>query len=963
MTAAGLDGPSRGGRPPSATATRRADPVELGGLDDVTRPHRRGEEEADEGREVPPLGGRIGRFRILRQLGEGGMGLIFAAKDDKLDREVALKILRTRERGGALSRARMLREAQALGKLSHPNVVTVYEVGEHEGHVFIAMKLVEGKTLRDWLADLSAQGLSRGATSTWRTIVAVFVAAGRGLHAAHSAGITHRDFKPTNVIVGSNRAVTVLDFGIAIAPGRAETGPLTLAGTIAGTPPYMAPEQVAGAPVDPRADQYAFAACLYEALVGERPYKGKTLDERLRELLTEPPPSFPKGSRLPAWLQEAVLRGLAQDPDLRFPSMQEFIAAIEHDPKGPMRRGLLFGAAALALAAAGYALAYQQVAPPPICESGEAEIADAWDETRRASIEDALKAMELSYADDTLGRLVPLLDGYRDGWIEARRSACEANQRGELPTDLYGLEIACLDQRRRSFQALTAGLAEADAKTVEQALGATRKLPSLAACADVAALTSRTPRPQEPELRREVEAIELRLESVRVELSLARFADGLAELSAICERADELDFLPLRAEAHSLRGRTLLEGGDASGAEEALRPALWWADQLRDDPTLASTMAALLRALGEQAKLDEALTWTPHARSVLARLGDADPAAAELSRDLGWIHYRRRDAEGALRWLDQAKALALADPAPHDELLLSIDATRAAVLTLQGDAAASLEVATRVLEARIASLGPAHPSVAASLADVGDAHAAAGDHGSALPYLERALEIGEAALGPDHPSTGEHRSRLGSTLHSLGRTAEALPHLQRALEISVRRLGAEHPSVTAQEHQLGSLLTDLGHLDEARALIGRSHAKIAPDPEVHGISLASSLYALARVELLRGEGRAATRHLQRAVKLPIDEQRPDHREDAPLIKGLLATIYHRKRKTRRRGVKLGREALTQMRAASLAGTATASRYAPSIAELEAMLGEGQPPSAPAAATKTTRKTRTKRVNK
>lgn len=881
------------------------------------------------------------------------MGLVFAAKDDKLDREVALKILRSQEQSGALSRARMLREAQALGKLSHPNVVTVYEVGEHDGHVFIAMKLVEGKTLRRWIQERPRQRSRRGAEASWRAIIAIFAAAGRGLHAAHSAGITHRDFKPTNVIVGPNRQVTVLDFGIAIAPGRAETGPLTLAGTIAGTPPYMAPEQVAGALVDPRADQYAFAACLYEALVGERPYKGITLDERLRELLTEPPPSFPKGSRLPAWLRQAVLRGLAQDPDLRFASMQEFIAAIEHGPKRPLRRGLLVGAAALTLAAAGYGVAYNQVAPDPICESGELEIQDAWDNARKSAVEDALRATDLSYADDTLGRLVPLLDGYRDGWIEARRSACQANLRGDLPTDLYGLEIACLDGRRRSFEALTESLAEADATTAEQALQATRQLPSLAACADVAALTSVTPEPEDPTLRAEVLALSRRLEAVRVEVSLARFADGLAELDAICARADELDYLPLRTQAHSLRGRVLLAGGDASAAEEALRPALWWADQLRDDPRLASSMAALLRALAEQAKLDEALTWTPHARSLLARLGSADPAAAELSRDLGWIHYRRRDADRALRWLDRARELALASDDPPGELLLSIDATRAAVLTLKGDAEASLEVSARVLEARIASLGAAHPSVAASLAYVGDAHAATGDHASALPYFERALEIGEAALGPDHPGVGDHHGRLGATLHSLDRTTDALPHLQRALEISIRRLGEEHPTVTAQEHRLGSLLTDLGHLDDARLLIGRSHAKIERDPDASAISLASSLYALARVEQLRGEVLAATRLLQRALKIPTDDRRADHREDTPLserplkplikplIKALLATLYHQRRKTRRRGLKLGRESLAELRALAVPGTPAAARYAAAITALEELLGEGE----------------------
>ncbi|HGG58152.1 MAG TPA: tetratricopeptide repeat protein, partial [Nannocystis exedens] len=731
---------------------------------------------------------------------------------------------------GALSRARMIREAQALAKLSHANVVTVYEVGEHKGHVFIAMEFVEGRTLRGWLKVYRAQLSRRMQKTAWRAIITVFAAAGRGLAAAHDAGIIHRDFKPTNVIVGPKGRVTVLDFGIAIAPERADTGPLTLAGTIADTPPYMAPEQAAGALVDPRADQYAFATCLYEALVGERPYKGRTLDERLRELLTEPPPSFPKGSQLPASLQRAVLRGLTQDPDLRFPSMREFIAAIELAPTRPLRRGLLVGTAALALAATGYGVAYQQVAPDPICESSDLEIADAWSPEHEEAIRNAFAHTDLSYADDTLKRLLPLLREYRDLWVETRRNACEANLRNELPTDLYGLEVSCLDRHKRHFASLTARLADADVSTAEQALRATRQLPAITSCTDIAALTSAVPPPDRPEINAEVEALRARLEVVRVEMALAHLDEARDELEQICTRADELDYLPLRAEAHSLRGRILLRSGDLEAAEQALRSTLWWADELRDDVTLASSMAALLRVLSAQARLDEALDWTPHARSVLARLGKSEASAAELSRDLGRVHYRRHDAKEALLWLDRARLIADALGDTRQDLVLSIDAARAAVFNLQGEPKASLEISMRVLEARIASLGPAHPSVATSLGLVGDAYATIGDHASSLPYYERALEIREAALGPDHPSLGEYLGHLGQTLQALDRPAEARPYLERALDIETRRLGAEHVSVTKAEFELGVLRIDLEDYAGARTLLERSHAKIISEP-------------------------------------------------------------------------------------------------------------------------------------
>ncbi len=945
-------------RPCAATSieTRRADPIEPSFPDDVTRTHDR---EVDDNYEPITTGAKIGRFRILHQLGEGGMGLIFAAHDAELDRQIALKILRPRERGGALSRARMIREAQALAKLSHPNVVTVYEVGEHKGHVFIAMELVEGRTLRGWLKVHEAQLSRRMQKTAWRAISTVFAAAGRGLAAAHDAGIIHRDFKPTNVIVGPSGRVTVLDFGIALAPGRADTGPLTLAGTIAGTPPYMAPEQVAGALVDPRADQYAFATCLYEALVGERPYKGRTLDERLRELLTEPPPSFPKGSHLPTSLQRAVLRGLTQDPDLRFPSMREFIAAIELPPTQPWRRRLLIGTAALTLAATGYGIAYQQVAPDPICESSEFEIADAWGPTQEQAIRNAIASTDLSYADDTLKRLLPLLGDYRDLWVETRRNACEANLRGDLPTDLYGLEIACLERHKGRFASLTARLADADASAAEQALRATRELPALSACTDIAALTSTGPPPEKPEIRAEVEALRARLETVRVEVALAHLSDALTELGRISARADELGYLPLRAEAHSLLGRTLLRSGDMEAAEQALRAALWWADELRDDPTLASSMAALLRVLSAQARLDEALSWTSHARSVLARLGNSDPSAAELSRDLGRVHFQRRDAKEALSWLDRARQIAdeLADP--RQELVLSIDATRAAVFNLQGDTKASLEISTRVLEARIANLGPAHPSVAASLGYVGYAYATIDDHTSSLPYFERALEIREAALGPTHPSLGEYLSHLGHALRSLGRPAEARPYLERALEIDTRRLGAGHASVTAAELKLGTLLVDLEDYTEARPLLERSHAKITrkdnSDSDA-GIGAATSFYALGRLALLEGNRKAASRQLKRALKTAATDLRAEHRQLRPQIKMLLAKIYRLKRKTRRRGNALAAEALVEFQALEN------DSFAASVTELMGWLGH-DPEATPTTPTPTPTPTPKKRKKK
>src|SRR5215470_6274154 len=202
-------------------------------------------------------GTRFGRYEVLRHAGAGGMGDVYAAYDPELERNVALKLLRPGTAGARA--AELKREAQALARLAHANVVAVHDVGTSDGQVYVAMELVEGPTLRAWLAEKPRTAVE---------ILAVFDAAGQGLSAAHGAGLVHRDFKPENVLLGADGRARVTDFGLAVAAGAA--------GELAGSVPYMAPEQLQGEAVDARADQFAFAVALYEALYGERPFAGST---------------------------------------------------------------------------------------------------------------------------------------------------------------------------------------------------------------------------------------------------------------------------------------------------------------------------------------------------------------------------------------------------------------------------------------------------------------------------------------------------------------------------------------------------------------------------------------------------------------------------------------------------------------------------------------------------------------
>jgi WD40 repeat protein/tRNA A-37 threonylcarbamoyl transferase component Bud32 len=306
---------------------------------------------------------KIGRFTIVRELGSGGMGVVYVAYDEQLDRRVAVKLLR-RADTDTQGKARLEREAQAMARLSHPNVVTVHEVGTHQEQVFVAMEFVDGGDLRGWL---------KAKPRSWQEIVAAFRQAGEGLAAAHAAGIVHRDFKPDNVLVGNDGRIRVADFGLA--HGQDETSDsgreqsitssarldqsITRTGALMGTPAYMAPEQYAGARTDARTDQFAFCVALWEGLYGRRPFSGATLAALSTAIadgvIDEPPASE---LEVPAWLRAAIVRGLSPKPDERWPSMRALLDVLGNDPQVRRRRRARIAAIVSAAAIVVVGLSY-----------------------------------------------------------------------------------------------------------------------------------------------------------------------------------------------------------------------------------------------------------------------------------------------------------------------------------------------------------------------------------------------------------------------------------------------------------------------------------------------------------------------------------------------------------------------------------------------------------------------------
>jgi len=399
------------------------------------------------------------RYQLRKRLGAGAMGVVYIAHDVQLDRAVALKILHGQPTGGSTA---AIEEARSLARVRHPNVVTVFDAAPHGGKLCIVMEYVDGVTLRAWLAQ---------SPRPWRRVLEVFIDAGRGLAAAHAAGIAHGDFKPDNVLVSRDGRVQVSDFGLA-RPGRVASGD---ASPLLGTPAYMAPEQLAGAGADARTDQFAFCVALHEALYGRRPFVADSIDELSRQM-RERPPSLPADRRLPRAATRALDRGLAADPQARHPSMDALCAALVSWPR---RRQLFAGViAAVALALLTWR-AFRPERPPMnrICRVDSRHAGTALNDRRQAA-RAAFAAAAPPGADSAVDGTDAALEGYVRRWVAARVGACEdadANAASDPITHArFQQRMRCFDDLRGRTESAIAGAfrAPVEAGAAEAAIAA-----------------------------------------------------------------------------------------------------------------------------------------------------------------------------------------------------------------------------------------------------------------------------------------------------------------------------------------------------------------------------------------------------------------------------------------------------------------------------------------------------------
>ena len=830
-----------------------------------------------------PRGSACGRYWVLDVRGAGGMGVVYTAYDPELDRKVALKLVRPQPtRRGVDLRERLVREARALARISHPNVVPVYDVGEADGEVFIAMELVPGPTLARWQA---AQA------RPWRTTLEMYLQAARGLARAHEAGVVHRDFKPSNAIVGPDGRVRVVDFGLALAAAAAAEAPavgapgsasssLTATGALVGTPAYMAPEQWHGAAVDARSDQYSFCAALWEALTGARhdahssDVSSRDPSDRRHEAppgssqlqRAEPPRAVlpvrdaasPALRRSPRWLRQLLQRGLAEDPQARFPGMPALIDACERR----LRRGRL-GAA---LAGAGVAAALVAVIAgrlgPQLCDEDPTLLAGVWDDETAAALQDAFVASGQPFATTIAATAIAELDAYAERWRTEHRVACEATRLyGHQTEAALAQRTACLDDRREALRARLALLRGGDRDVVEAALAIVHDLPEPATCRDPAALASYAEADGD-----DVRAARAAVDHAATLVDAGRFTAAETAVADAAETARIRGWHALTAAAQRVRGEARRRGGDAAAAEDPYYAALWAAEAARDDRAAARVWLELTWLLADDlSRPAEATRAVAHARAALARVGDDPLLAAEVEVCAAIAERASGDFKTASETLERAVASLESHTSAADPRLLAALRLYGRSLFDLGEFTAAIAVYRRALALAEQSLGADHPAVADLANNLGTALIDLGQPDAAEPELRRALAIADRVYGPLHLSTTAPRTNLANLAHARhdldgaeqqyreilqiyarqpmphpdaakvaynygfllinrDRFAEALAQFEAALDLQRRTLGEDHPDAGAYLTGIGVSLAGLGRHDEAVAPLERAVA-------------------------------------------------------------------------------------------------------------------------------------------
>ena len=826
------------------------------------------------------VGTRMGRYELKSLLGAGGMGQVYTAYDAELDRSIALKVLRPElARAASVLAERLLRESRLMAKVAHPSVISIFDVGRQGDAVFIAMELVRGGTLASYLAR---------AKPAWRDVASIFERAGRGLAAAHEAGIVHRDFKPENVLVetrdGDVTRVVVTDFGIAMVAALADAIPsepagpkhvdprLTATGVAIGTPAYMAPEQLAGGAVDRRADVFAFSGSLWEALFGERPFPGNSIDE-IRAAMRRTPRA-PQSS-VPSRLVRVLERGLAINPDYRWPDMQPLVRELVAVRSKRRRTIAIAALGGVGLVGAGIAGA--------LLLTGD----DKVDPCARPFAFDTNVTIDAA----TRQRLVDNVTA----WRTTHAATCKADRDPPQSSTV----AACLDARKLEIEAFVAD-ARLDGSKASRLV---RVMADPARCKDPPAGLLFARVPSDPAQRRVVTDLRYRAFEIESLRDRSQFDVALPKAKALVEEAKSA-WPPAHAETLYLLGTTQAMGGGATDAIATLREAAALGERTHHVHIAANSWIQLvLSAAFDAGDPTRALEYATYADAALDKIGrppeletlflyhkgtamleggqgkEAEPIlrrAVELAQKhapqylartmlgLGYFYEaqgRYADAveayRGAIKQLDSGTGPNTSAHTFRERLAIN--------LALLGHAEEAERVAREAVALAEKTVGEdnvdraiVHTTLAQVLSTIGKPE-------DALVAVRQGETLIRKILGERSERRGEVLSLEGNILSELGRFDEANKTLARACEIIAFGAG-ENSSPHADCLLSQSIaLSELGRTKEALALVDRGvDALIAIDGEVHP-RVASALVQRGALRAMLGRTDEGIADLERAV--------------------------------------------------------------------------------------------------
>jgi len=797
---------------------------------------------APEAPETEWAAAQIGRYVYRRLVGAGGMGVVVAAHDPDLDREVAIKIVAT----GDGDEARPIREAQAMARLSHPNVVQVYEVLRVGERTAIVMELVEGEELGSW---------QKRERRTWREIVDAYVGASRGLAAAHRAGIVHRDFKPSNALVDRDGVVRVTDFGLArsAAPGTQSRDDAT--GGI-GTPAYMAPEQHRREALDARTDQWSLACALYEALYGRRPFASAEQSDLAGAVARGKIDDEPADTPVPRRVRAAIRRALSLAPDDRFATVDAFAAAISPTPR---RVPYVIGAAVLVLAAAVSIsmLSTQNTGPAP-CEGLDGPIRAVWTDPVRANLRARLLAKDVGVPVATVDAALRALDEHAANWTATRTQACMDSQQGVRSAETLDTRMRCLDRRVSEVSGLLDGLATGDLATLRATSDAVAQLRSVVECAEAKDATERP-----AALRAELDAGEDAVARAGALMSLGQYERVLPLVDRATTAGELASDHSLTARALVLRGQCEDRLGRYPAAHATFHRAAKLAAQAQDHAVVADALAWAFLVEGDRlGRRADALRSRPYVELAVEAAGQPDAVRAD------WLHFLAILLYDDPTHVDEAanlerESLAIRQrtlPPTHVYIYDSIE-TLANIEAARRNYDESIRLLKQVLEARVASRGPGDVMVSAAYNNLGVVEIRRNDNLAAIEFLTRSVAIGDAAGQPNTAAI----YNLALAQFELHRWRAAAQMFAVSLEVSERITGKDSRDAAEASMYVGVSLIAGGEVERGRPMLlsGVERAR-----KSGALILPSALAHAARLALHDGDHKGARALLDEAKKLP-----------------------------------------------------------------------------------------------